>query len=121
MHDNPSANRFLYGFSTLLINLAAFILFTCGVASAVTTGTVAGFVSDKSGNVLVGASLVIEGTPFGSMTDMNGEYYIPRLSPGVYSVTARMVGMGAVTKEGITVLSGQITRIDFTLENFSNK
>jgi len=96
--------------------LAASILLISGVASAVTTGTVAGFVSDNSGNTLVGVSIVIEGTPFGSMTDMNGEYYIPRLSPGVYSVTARMVGMGAVTKEGITVVSGQITRIDFTLE-----
>ncbi|MCD4702291.1 MAG: TonB-dependent receptor, partial [Candidatus Aegiribacteria sp.] len=92
------------------------LLLVCGTAYAATTGSIAGFVSTESGNMLIGASIMIEDTPFGSMTDANGEYYIPRLSPGTYTVTARMVGMGSITKEGVTVVSDQITRIDFILE-----
>lgn len=37
------------------------------------------------------------------------------LSPGDYSVTARMVGMSEVTKEGVTVLADQSTEVDFSL------
>jgi outer membrane receptor protein involved in Fe transport len=99
-----------------ILSLISCLLLIAGAASASTTGTIAGFVTDSSGDVLIGASVVIEGTPFGSMTDSNGEYYIPRLSPGEYTVTARMVGMGSVTIEGVAVVSGQISRMDFSLE-----
>ena len=86
------------------------------LAQGATTGTVAGLVTSSSGQQLVGATVVVEGTPFGTMTDANGEYYIPRLAPGTYSITARMVGMGSVTKEGVLVVSDQTTRTDFVLE-----
>ena len=59
------------------------------LAQGATTGTVAGLVTSSSGQQLVGATVVVEGTPFGSMTDANGEYYIPRLAPGTYSITDR--------------------------------
>lgn len=92
------------------------LLLTPFLVIAATTGTIAGVVSAGSGEALVGATVAIDGTPFGTMTDAGGEYYIPRLSPGTYSVTARMVGMGSVTKEGVMVVSDQTTRIDFVLE-----
>jgi outer membrane receptor protein involved in Fe transport len=85
------------------------------VSTAGTVGTIAGTVSDESGEPVVGASVVIEDTPYGSMTDENGEYYIPRLSAGSYTVTARLVGMAPMTKEGVTVVADQLTRTDFTL------
>ncbi len=114
MHDSTS--EVSHRCSAPFLPIIIIILLFCGIASAVTTGTVAGFASSISGDMLVGASIMIEGTPFGSMTDSNGEYYIPRLSPGTYNISARMVGMGSVTIEGVAVVSGQITRIDFELE-----
>ncbi len=93
-----------------------FLMLVPGQTFAATTGTVAGVVESDAGHILVGATVVIEGTPFGTMTDSNGEYYIPRLSPGSYTVTARMIGMGSVSKEGVLVVSGQTTRTDFVLE-----
>ena len=116
MQDSLFKKSFCYRYSALFLHFVFYLLLICGIASAATTGTVAGFVSNSSGDGLVGASVIIEGTPFGSMTDENGEYYIPRLSPGVYTVTARMVGMGSVTIEGVTVVSDQTTHINFTLE-----
>ena len=120
MLEDQFDNSFCCRGSVLLISVISCLLLISGIASAATTGAVAGFVSSSSGDVIVGASVVIEDTPFGSMTDMNGEYYIPRLSPGTYTVTARMMGMGSLTIEGVTVVSGQISRIDFTLEEFTS-
>ncbi len=116
MYENRFENNFYCRRPVMFLPVIFCLLLICGITSAATTGTVAGFVSNSSGNVLVGASIMIEDTPFGSMTDANGEYYIPRLSPGTYTVTARMVGMGSVAKEGVTVVSDQITQIDFILE-----
>ncbi|MCD4775986.1 MAG: TonB-dependent receptor [Candidatus Aegiribacteria sp.] len=108
------------GCSILLTAVVSCLLLVSGTTSAAVTGTIAGFASSNNGDILVGVSVMIEGTPYGSMTDANGEYYIPRLSPGTYSVTARMVGMGSVTKEGVAVVSDQVTRIDFILEESSS-
>ncbi len=101
--------------STFFLVAAVSLLLSSPVAGA-TTGTIAGVVTDESGDPLIGATVRIQGTEFGSMTDANGEYYIPRLVPGSYDVTASMVGMGSVAKEGILVVSDQITRTDFVLE-----
>jgi len=100
-----------------MIRNAAFtvVVLIAALARASTTGKVMGLVTDPDGEALIGASVVIEGTTFGSMTDAAGEYYIPMLDPGEYTVTARMVGMGPVSKEGVTVVAGQSTRIDFQL------
>ncbi len=116
MQNNLLEHNFRFRRPALFIHVLFSLLLICGTSSSATTGTVAGFVSNSSGDALVGVSVIIEGTPFGSMTDENGEYYIPRLSPGMYTVTARMVGMGSVTIEGVTVVSDQITDMDYTLE-----
>ena len=98
-----------------LLLLTFALLALAGGAPAGTTGKIMGMVTDPSGDPLVGASVIIQGTTYGSMTDAAGEYYIPMLSPGEYTVVARMVGMGSVTKEGVTVVADQSTRIDFQL------
>ena len=120
MKDNSPVKKHHSRCSTLLTAVVFSLLLISGITSAATTGTISGFTSSDNGDILVGVSVMIEGTPYGSMTDTNGEYYIPRLSPGTYSVTARMIGMGSVTKEGVTVVSDQITRIDFILEESSS-
>ena len=76
-------------------------------------GSISGHVCDTSGNPLVGATVMVVGTAFGAMSDPNGEYMIEGLAPGVYSIQARMVGMGARTIEGITVIEGMNTNYDF--------
>ena len=116
MQDDLFEQNLFCSCSALFFHVVFSLLLICGIASAATTGTIAGFISNSSGDVLVGASVIIEDTPFGSMTNENGEYYIPRLSPGTYTVTARMMGMGSVTIEGVTVVSDQITNIDYVME-----
>ncbi len=61
-------------------------------AFAGTTGRIAGVVRDSTGDPIAGATVMISGTEFGTMTDSNGEYLIHNLSPGEYTLLARMVG-----------------------------
>ncbi|HQE57344.1 MAG TPA: TonB-dependent receptor [Candidatus Fermentibacter daniensis] len=101
------------GKSQAFLILAALAL--CGTVGAGTTGSLSGVVTDSDGDPVTGASVVIEGTPFGSMTDREGRYDVYALSPGTYTVTARMVGMTSVTREGIRIVTDQSTRVDFVL------
>jgi len=84
-------------------------------AYAGTTGRIAGVVHDTEGTPVVGATVRIIGTEFGTMTDSNGEYLIHNLNPGSYTLQARMVGKAEQTVEGILVSADLTTRIDFEL------
>lgn len=94
----------------LFISSALFISF------AFETGAVIGTLTDTSGSPVIGASVLIVGTQSGCMTDAAGQYYIPRLSPGEYSVTARMVGMAPVTVNCVIIVSDQNSVIDIEMQ-----
>lgn len=95
---------------------AVFLLWFIGTAFCSANGIIAGLVEDQNGNPLVGATVTIEGTPFGAMTSSQGEYVIPALDPGTYTVIARMIGRTTSRVEGVTVQSNNTSRIDFALD-----
>ena len=97
------------------INMVLILLFPF-IAIASTAGIIAGLVEDTDGNPLIGATVVIEGTPFGAMTSPQGEYVIAGLFPGTYTVQARMVGRATSRVEMVVVEADNISRIDFELE-----
>jgi len=80
-----------------------------------TTGIVGGVVLDEDGNPYIGATVMIEGTSLGSMTDSNGEYVIAGITPGSYTVKASMVGRSTNRIENVQVVADQLSRVDFTL------
>src|SRR5918995_4969800 len=76
-------------------------------------GTLTGTVRDQSGAVLPGVTVeasspaLIEKTR-SAVTDSAGQYRIPGLNPGTYTLTFRLQGFTAVTRTGIE-LSGTST------------
>ncbi len=94
---------------------AAVCLLLEGVSRAGVTGTVAGRVTDSVGSPVVGASVMLEGTSHGAMSDENGDYTIISLEPGVYTVIARMTGLETGVAEGVGVAADQVSRVDFRL------
>ncbi len=100
---------------SIALLLAAVAAVHAPAALAGTTGSISGIVTDSSGDPLPGASVMVNGTALGTVADPEGRYEIRALPPGVYSVTARMVGSSTVTKEGVRILSDQTTEIDFQL------
>ncbi len=74
------------------------LFFFCITIYAGTTGKIAGVISDAStGEGLIGANILVEGTSLGAATDINGNYTILNLPPGVYSLKISSIGYKSVT------------------------
>ena len=87
------------------------------IASAGTTGKIAGIVVDTdTGRPLPGCNVIIAGTTLGAATDMKGTYHIINVPPGQYTVTARMMGYRIVNVSRVRVNVDLTTNIDFKLE-----
>jgi len=58
-----------------------------------TTGKIAGRVVDaNTGEPLIGVNVVISGTSMGAATDIDGNYFIINIPPGIYEIKASLVG-----------------------------
>lgn len=96
------------------------IIIISGLLKAGTTGKVAGKVTDAStGEVLIGANIVLVGTTMGAATDADGNYFIINVPPGTYSVRASLIGYAATTVNEVKVSVDQTTKIDFQLKDES--
>lgn len=87
-----------------------------GIALAANTGTVSGRVTDKqTGEALIGASVVVEGTELGNATDLNGQYQIINVPPGAYTVTSSYTGYNDQKITGVQVIQDNKVTVDFKL------
>src|ERR1700677_3236655 len=82
-------------------------------------GSVSGTVTDPSGSGITGASITITNTAMGTqnstVTTGVGEYTIPELPAGIYSVTVVAPGFTTLVRNGITVSVGETARVDLKL------
>ncbi len=80
------------------------------------TGKIAGTVKDKeTGEALPFANVIIEGTTMGAATDIEGNFVILNVPPGIYKVTASVVGYQKQTYKDVRVNVDFTTRLDFKL------
>jgi TonB-dependent receptor len=81
------------------------------------TGSITGSVTDRStGEVLVGANVVLQGTTYGSASDNEGMYTIRRIPAGRYILVASYLGYQRADQLEVTVRGGQELRLDIQLE-----
>jgi hypothetical protein len=85
--------------------------------TAVLTGTV----TDTSGAVLPGATVIVTspaliGGPRSAVTETTGTYRFPALAPGVYTVSIEMPGFRPVLRENVRLALGQTISLDAVLE-----
>lgn len=82
------------------------------------SGKITGTVKDAStGEAIVGANVVIEGTTFGGAANVGGVYFILNIPPGSYSVAASAVGYTRSIVRNVRVGSDQIVTLDFNLRS----
>ncbi|HVG84801.1 MAG TPA: TonB-dependent receptor [Vicinamibacterales bacterium] len=99
-------------FVALLLALAA-------VASAQqTTGTLTGRLQDSQGLALPGVNVTVTGQQGAksAVTDTDGSFRIPFLTPGTYDVRAELQGFKTVEQRGVSVSLGQVTTVNMQLE-----
>lgn len=81
-----------------------------------TTGKIVGHVNDKeTGEPIVGANIIIEGTYLGAATDLDGFYSISNIPPGEYRVIFSAVGYQKIIVEKVLVKIDLTTNVDMQL------
>ncbi len=81
-----------------------------------TTGKIVGEVKDgATGEPIIGATVVIEGTSLGAAANVEGYYVILNIPPGEYTVSATSVGYTKQSVSNVVVQVDLTTTIDFPL------
>jgi Carboxypeptidase regulatory-like domain/TonB-dependent Receptor Plug Domain len=106
--------------SFLRRSLSLLVFFLATSAFAQTTGTIAGHVADSSGASLPGVTVeakspALQGSRV-TVTDGRGDYRLALLPPGLYSVSYKLEGFAAETRQGITVSLGKETTLDTSMK-----
>jgi len=101
--------------------LSLFVLFLAVFAAPAFAqeATVVGTVTDPSGAAVPNVSITITNTDTGIsrtlVTGSQGEYVLPDLGIGHYTVRAQATGFKAVEQKGLVLAVGDRTRVDFKL------
>jgi outer membrane receptor for ferrienterochelin and colicin len=104
------------GFALYASRLTLILMALVGIALAANTGNIAGRVTDrKTGEPLVGASVIVEGTELGNATDLNGQYLVINVPPGTYTVVATMMGYNDQKVTDVLVIQDNTATVDFQL------
>ena len=86
------------------------------IAFAGTTGKLSGSIKDaQTGEPLIGANIVIEGTNFGAATNVSGEYVILNIPPGKYNVKFSFIGYETVLMQDVVITVDQTTLVSVSL------
>jgi outer membrane receptor for ferrienterochelin and colicin len=108
---------------TLLISLLGFLLILLfNDISIAATGTIEGMVVDKkTGETLVGATIIIEGTTVGAVTDFDGHFIIAGIKPGTYNIIVSYISYNPIVFEGVVVVADKKAQLKVDLEEASIK
>ena len=89
----------------------------CAYTTHAQTGTIKGTIKDaKTGESIIGASAVIEGTTNGAVTDVNGYFTIPKVQAGTYNIIISYISYKTIKLENIQVAADKVTLINTALE-----
>jgi len=109
LHTTPRIS--LYLAAALLFHVAC-----AGVASAQTTGQIAGVVKDESGGVIPGANVAVVRMATGEnrsvTTDSTGSFAVPLLSPGLYDVRVTAPGFKTHLFPSVAVNLAETTTVN---------
>lgn len=95
-----------------------FLLFSYPVLAQ--TGKLTGVIKDqKTGETLIGATIIVEGTKLGAKSDNEGYYAILNVPPGKFTVKASMIGYAPKSVLDVEFNINQTTTLDFTLADES--
>ncbi|TKJ42325.1 hypothetical protein CEE37_01195 [candidate division LCP-89 bacterium B3_LCP] len=102
--------------TSLTVLFACTVLILCVSTAYGGNGKVSGYVYDSETRVpIMGANVVLEGTPQGSATDLDGFFMIINVKPGRYDVKVTTVGYAPVKQTDVLIQSDLNTKLEFML------
>ena len=113
-----------YGVPRVVVGLViGFVLMASTAATTsgqVLYGSVVGTLSDSTGAVVPGATVVVTNQNTGLtrqvVTDENGYYSVPNLLEGVYDLSVTSGGFKPYIQKGVVISINRVTRVDATLD-----
>lgn len=118
--------RQVFAFGGTLVRLPKLVVLLCTVlfveSAALAqdrSGSIVGTVKDSSGSVLPGATVQATSPSLvgvqTAVTDAQGTYRFPALTPGLYEVTAQLQGFTTAKTPNVQLALGQVLRVDLAL------
>ncbi|WP_345953482.1 TonB-dependent receptor [Mucilaginibacter sp. PAMB04168] len=104
----------------LILCLSLTVLFN--VAQAQTGGKLSGKITDqKTGEALIGATLMVQGINKGTATNVNGEYSLTGVKAGTYSILIRYVGYQNKIISDVQIKATGVTPLNITLTSANSQ
>jgi len=104
----------------LSLSLMLSLILSLAAWSQEPTGQIIGTVTDQTGAVVAGGTVVVTNTATGVArnlaTNSAGVYTAPALTPGTYSVRVSLTGFTSSLRSNIDVGVGEVNRQDFSLQ-----
>jgi len=95
----------------------AVIIFAISFSVKAQQGTISGKVVDKkTGELLIGVAVMINGSTTGTISDLDGNYTF-KLDAGTYDIAARYLSYQTKIVTGVNVTAGQVTNLNFDMES----
>lgn len=116
MMNKKNTNKILIKSSHLLTALLIFLYVISSTPLFAQTGKLTGTVKDNTGEPLIGANVMIEGTTIGAATDIEGHYNIINIRTGIYTVKFRFIGYQTNIISNVHISPDQTTKLDATLK-----
>lgn len=102
------------------ITVAFLVFIPRPVVAQETTGSISGKVLDPSGATIPGAAIEVGSSslprPIMWKSDGTGNYLIPNVPIGTYSMTVSAPGFLSLQQTGVNVVIGRATRVDFKMQ-----
>ncbi|MDA8772307.1 carboxypeptidase-like regulatory domain-containing protein [Flavobacteriales bacterium] len=88
-----------------------------GTSQGASQGSIQGTVTDKAtGELLLGATIILESNSTGTMSDFDGNYALMGLSAGTYKVVGRFIAYNTIEQE-VVVGDNETVVLDFAMES----
>ncbi len=101
------------------VSLYLFLFLAIGLTWASIAGSISGLVTDSTGAVIPGATVVATDTQTGVKTtvttDAKGFYSLPALPVGTYDLQISQIGFKTYTESGLVINANSALRVDATL------
>lgn len=95
------------------------LLFTANIAFS-QTGSITGKILDENGEPMYGATVQIEGTAVGTLSDFDGQYTLKNIKAGTYRVRYYMITYKPMIIQNVKVEPGKPARVDAKMEVEAN-
>lgn len=108
--------------SIIVVQLIGILLLGCfNVQAQNNTGKVSGKLTDKkTGELLIGVTVLVQNTSKGAVTDVEGRYIL-QLEPGTYTLDFKYMGYQTKSISEVVVKNGQVTTLDIALDEPKSK